>query len=194
MIAIIPLHNSPGKRDADEFRREARKFIANYGGDLVTFDNRKQMPDRRRDVAEQLSDCAETNVAAFFCHGWKSGLQAGYRISDIDELAASLEILGIDTVCLYACLCASGPRNGEGSFASQLRRAMGPVDVWAHATRGHTTKNPDVVAFDCTQIGGYYPIPRDAPEWPKWVRALRQRGWLKFANTSPWEIANALNI
>lgn len=194
MIAIAPRHNSRGKRDADEFQREARKLIKSYDGELILFDNRKPLPARRAEISVKLELCCGSEVIAFFCHGWKTGLQTGHGIADIPELVELLRPLGVATVCLYACLCASGIRNGERSFASQLRRAMGEVHVWAHATRGHTTKNPDVIAFDSTGCGGYYPVPRDSAHWSKWVRALRQGGWLKFADTDPWDVSDVLGL
>ncbi len=78
---------------------------------------------------------------ALFCHGWPDGLAFGFKGKDGAAcLAAGIESATEDcTIVLYAC-------SAGREFAPELARMLGPsFRVWAHSSRGHTTRNPQLV-------------------------------------------------
>jgi hypothetical protein len=183
MLAFAPKYNSEGKRDANEFKREARKWCKEHGGTLFLFDNKLSMKKRREQVLAAIALGESPYTVAFFCHGWSSGIQAGFRKND--DLAC---LRGATHVLLFACSCATGKNNGENSFAKHLRDATA-AEVWAHATRGHTTRNPHVIVFEADSVmGGYYPVPCKSEYWSEWIKQLRKGLWLKFHILPPYSM------
>jgi hypothetical protein len=139
---------------------------------------------------------------ALFCHGWSSGIQAGFAVKDIPELVNALGgIGGVELrVALYCCSTGEDPRDnfcdasgtdtrrdsnpGDGSFADHLRDELcrtGHADcsVFAHRTAGHTTRNPNVIIFEGSGssvggFGGVMPItPKNKAVWKAWVNHLK---------------------
>lgn len=196
VIAFAPTDTTPQTYDdADEFQNRAREWIDELGGQLHLFPGKAGFNVRRRSVLEFLAAADPKGVEAigFFCHGWATGIQAGIKNPHIDELAEALKRFpDLHTICLYCCSCAAGTRNGERSFAAKLRDTTGLRDlhltVWAHATKGHTTRNPDVIVFEESYNGGYYPVPRGSSRWPAWVKALKTGLWMEFPSREPWKV------
>lgn len=189
LVCFVPKHNSVVqrlvrgrlrdalKRDADEFEREAAKCVADCDGVVFEFNNRATKIKRRLSVLQQLAECSGVQAICFFCHGTRTGIQAGFDVTNIDILADAIVATGAWQVILYACSCAKGPNNGEHSFASALRTALAKrmehVDVFAHQNKGHTTRNPNVILF--TEYGGgFWVVPRDSGLWGKWKQRLRK--------------------
>lgn len=193
-LCFRPRHNSPGKHDVTgAFAPEADKFLGLHGGKVHAFDNRRPMGARRREVLEILraTPFANYDAVAFFCHGWATGIQAGFTRAHVRELAEAVRGFGTD-VALYCCSTGADPQDspkeaagtGENSFADKLRDALcalGDVDcsVVAHSTVAHTTKNPHVLFFDgmgspVGGTGGYYPVAPGSALWRAWRKRLRE--------------------
>lgn len=194
-LVIAPRHNIEGKKDATgAFHPEAHAFARMHGADDVRlFDNGRAMPVRlaqvRRWIDEQQPRSVDT--LALFCHGWKNGLQIGVRIATARSFAEALAAVCTPDlrVVLYCCDAARdaddervddtlpGP-GGNGGFADKLRDELGRAGVqatiYAHATAGHTTRNPWVRRFDPGEVaGGHWIVEPHSANWIRWVRALR---------------------
>jgi hypothetical protein len=192
MLAIAPRYNTHGKKDAREFQRCARIAAEEMDGEVFLFDNHAPFPQRRKEVLKYIRQ--GEGQLCLFMHGWRTGIQAGFRIADIRSLAKAINIpldgyYRYQSVTLFACLCAHGPRNGEKSFASRLSQAIPGVIVYAHTTKGHTAWNPHVIGYDGLGNGGYYVVPMDSPKWPAWKGRLREGLWSDLPKNFPWEIA-----
>lgn len=202
MIAFAPQYNRPGKKDATgAFIPEARRFLEHYGeaeGPHL-IDNRaskKAMRQQVYDILDSYPDDSLLSCIAFFCHGYKVGMQFGIRKKDCDELAQRLFRIGDEhiSVPLYACDAARDADRdrkddleafgGDGGFADELRDALcraGAVwsNVDSHTTPGHTTRNPHVRRFEGNGspiggIGGYYIVNRKKwSVWMAWQRLLK---------------------
>jgi hypothetical protein len=201
-LCFAPLHNTPGinKRtgrpwaDAGEFMREARAFCEAHGfkPDVAVFDNQKDMIGRRGEVFARLRavEAGTLDVFALFCHGYPSGVQAGFRIPNVIGLARELKrAASADGLCvpLYCCSTASdtiaatndkakGP-GGDGGFADRLRDALAEngvrATVFAHITAGHTTRNPFTRVFlPDERKGGQWVVEPGSQLWPAWQRKL----------------------
>lgn len=201
VLAFAPTTNSPGKKDATgAFLPEARAFVrlAKPTSELVLIDNKQPFHLRRRAVLSALDAHVGSGVSsvAFFCHGFRSGLQLGFRLPHIQGLAARISQVcaGVaPVVALYCCSTGadaegdplSAPGTGENSFADRLRDRLcmeGAVDcrVMAHTTVAHTTMNPMVVFMDGMGVpdggvGGYAPVAPGSANWPRWRRTLRDK-------------------
>lgn len=211
-LLFAPAGNSHGKKDATgAFHPEAVNFARYLEGRGVTsrdlrFDQSQDLWKRRRVVDAVLVDSAGQAVeaVAWFCHGWRDGLQSGHVLGTIPTLAKRLAgCLGPGApVILYACDTArdsdgvrdddrkTGP-GGAGGFASELFMALhdlgrSDVRVYAHATEGHTTRNPwlRVWRTDADLHSGDWVIDPDSDLWRAWAKALQGPGPLRFA--FPW--------
>lgn len=207
VLAFAPTSNLPGKRDATgAFQPEGKALVrlARRGSELVLIDNNKPFQVRRRQVLAELNSRrgrGATSVA-FFCHGFRTGIQLGFRLPHIGALAHAVrELCAIDEIVIALYCCSTGadqkgqpltaPGTGEGSFADRLRDrlcAEGAVHcrVVAHTTVAHTTKNPRVVFMDGMGVpgggvGGYAPVSPGAANWMRWRRALSEpRSTLRY--------------
>lgn len=227
-LAICPTHNTKGKRDVSgAFLPEAEAFTAyraaegNVTALMRQFDNRAAKWRRRREV-EALLDAAPYPLShvAFFCHGFRRGLQTGHAFgplgSSVDKLAAAIarnSVPGV-RVTLYACDAARdgdaersddskpGP-GGEGGFADKLRDALlahglrgGHVD--AHTVTAHATIAPYVRRFyvdpEAQDHGGEWIVSPGSAKWQAWRRKLRgdRRFRLSFPLMSTEAIRGAL--
>ena len=133
----------------------------------------------------------------FFGHGWPQGIQFGFNRKTAFSLADCVSKNSTDDaiVVLYACLAAEndkrertvgnvGPAT-DGGFADTLRDELvrynlnsGWVD--AHKTKGHTTINPFLVRFLCSEVddpeeggvGGAWLVESQSQMWRAWRDAL----------------------
>jgi len=185
-LVFAPETNEPGKLDADEFKREARKFAKHRGIDparVLIFPNDRSRKERRGFVADALMRFQALDCVAFFCHGWRDGIQAGFGTEHADELARYLfeACKPGAALPLYCCSTAQGGSGGDGGFADTLRDELvgklpGSV-VDAHDRRGHTTTNPYVRRFVVgkeREKGGAWLVDPTDTRFPAWRRALRE--------------------
>lgn len=215
-LIFAPLRNTGTKKDATgAFIPEAREFIKSLAlnTQVKFFDNdpSRVFSDRRSDCEHHFSEFTGADIVAFFCHGWKDGIQAGWVKGTIHKLAQSLSksCSPSPTILLYACDAGrdedgdraddtlSGP-GGEGGFADMLRddcRRVGlGATIYAHATEGHCTWNPYVRVFLPDEAaGGRWIIEPRSPLWSAWVKALRNTDMrYRFAFTPKADIEKAL--
>lgn len=203
-LAICPAHNHRGRKDVTgAFFPEAQAFTAyrkaegGVSAELRQFDNRAAKWRCRREV-EGILDAAPypLSVVAFFCHGFRRGLQTGHTTWSVNRLAAAIarNSTASARVALFACDTARdgdaqrsddtkpGP-GGEGGFADKLRDALiahgmrgGTVD--AHPVTAHTTKAPYVRRFyvepEAQHHGGEWIVAPGSELWQAWRRKLRQ--------------------
>lgn len=223
-ICFAPTTNTPRKgkmrRDADHFRRQAKAFMKLHGlskDRLVLFDNSN--PKKKKAMRETILDaldepliaCAlrETKpiVVAFFCHGYKRGIQAGFDLRSVEQLAQAIHDFGGKTsaypvrVPLYACDTGRDidrdreddlrEFGGDGGFADELRDSLCEAGsiccrVDGHTTAGRATRNMNVRRFngDGSPVGGrggFYPVPRPKRKKPK--RNALWRAWCRALKT-----------
>lgn len=214
MVVFRPGHNSHGKRDVTgAFAPEAERYldeVCTEDSQLVVINNRKPFSHRRKTVLKMLDYLVDEpdyfDGVAFFCHGWKTGLQLGFRNAHTGDLAEAIHQVTQHSyvdVPLFCCSTggdvlsgATSPGTGDNSFADLLRDKLcreGWLDgypshcrVMAHETVAHTTKNPRVRFFDGMGspdggVGGYRPIKLRGQYWKAWKRELRDHeGKLRF--------------
>lgn len=216
-LAFAPLHNSPGKKDATgAFQPESDSWIAcrHDNGDAdwahVLVDNKLPSAKQRAAVLAAIGDHSADHIA-FFCHGWKTGIQFGFGMQHLDTIAQTIMIAlshGFAwpwvSVALYACSTADGPgAGGDGGFADGLRDAFCRAGVTlctvdAHDRPGHTSKNPYVRRFEgmgskVGGTGGYWIVAPGSPLWKPWVKALRDTDLrFRFPSMSIAEIHDEL--
>lgn len=203
MRCFVPDQNTPGKVDmTGAFLPEARAFARFHGQpDTVVyrFPSAVPMQLRRQAVTEVIEKADQPlDVLGFWCHGWRDGIQAGFRAANILTLARLVAMHCSKTayVLLYACDTGSnvddvgdtlpGP-GGDGGFADELRDAaelLGrQVTVMGHTTAGHCGMNPFARRFAPGEggKGGSWFVEPESPLWQAWVRALRDpRSTLRF--------------
>lgn len=148
---------------------------------LVKIDISRDRAARLQQVLAAVERCGSISLLAFFCHGWRGGLQLGPYSQDV---AALVRVLGPRArhdlaVVLYACSAGGGTEDGpegpggEGGFADALRDALVreglPAQVDAHTCVGHTCRNPYVRRFSRdTATGGAWLVAPDDPLWKTW--------------------------
>lgn len=203
VLAFVPDANRVGLSDVTAaFLPAALEFLRHHGADsreLVRFPaNTKVLGDRRRvvlDALEKQGKQLKPSTIAFFCHGYKDGIQAGFSRPDVAHLADVLSYtLDPDAfVLLYACDTGrNGDQNrtddtqpgpgGDGGFADALRDALERlgrrVTVMAHTTEGHSVYNPHARRFapGTGGTGGQWYIEPGSPLWGRWREALRAPG------------------
>jgi len=194
VLAIAPLHDTKGKRDATRaFIPEAHRFIDYWesqglSGRVVCVDNRATNPVRRSEMIHAIAGTGQLRHLAIFAHGWRTGIQFGFRRNHLAALARHLDAVAVDdslVVTLYCCSTAQGAAGGDGGFADELRdalceRGLMACRVDAHTNKGHTTRNPYVRRFEGegSSYGGQggHPIVRPrGKHWARWKAALRDR-------------------
>jgi hypothetical protein len=174
--------NSHGKRDGDEFTREARaysRYHADRGGECVSLAVPMHLPALRRIAAvekallEAREELGEPfDVFSFFGHGTERWIQTGHVLARLPGLASTLaRVLSPSPVLWWAsCRTAAdnprAPRPGELSTHGILQqtilrllehgvRALG----WGHTTAGHTTRNPNLAMVN--PFGGLRVTPAE---------------------------------
>ena len=207
MLILRAGFNSHGKKDVTwAFKPEAERFlkaVCTKDSRIIAIDNRQGFAKRQVDVLTEMGKADEHerwyDGVAFFCHGWKTGIQLGFKNRDVALLADRIYDLcehSFPYVPLYCCSTGgdvktkkSSPGTGDNSFADLLRDALcariaeadfAPYPrVFAHETVAHTTKNPRVRVFDGMGsseggVGGYRPIKVGGIYWKAWKRELRE--------------------
>lgn len=194
-LVFCPAYDTPGKHDATgAFILDASAFSDAHGfARPVRFDNTQPLALRKKRALERIVKEPRGSVATFalFSHGWKDGVQLGFRSADARDLATALkQCCATDlTVCLYCCdtgrdddADSSDDKmpglGGEGGFADALRNALTwagfNASVYAHSSTGDTTRNPFVRVFRTGEIGGARFLIEPASElWCEWRKALQ---------------------
>jgi hypothetical protein len=207
VLAFCPRHNTSGLHDATgAFQPEAQKFALLHGGDVVIVDNHTTKTKMREIVLAEIRLRKPTTIA-FFCHGWKSGVQFGFGFQHVDSLAACIaQSCPYDSpiVPLYACSTGDGPGvGGDLGFADALRDALCRAgatwcQVFAHTTAGHATENPYVRRFSGSGspsggIGGSWIVTPKSDRWSRWVKSLKGDLRLRYPLMSDAEIHEELS-
>ena len=194
VIALSTGKDMHGKRDATRaFIPEAKRFVAHWRarghrGEVHLIDTRKRNVNRRKQTVDALWSHTRVKHIGIFAHGWRSGIQFGFRVNHVRALARAIEQVVVDDapiVTLYCCSTAQGHTGGDGGFADELRDALCEQGLThcridAHTTRGHTTRNPHLRRFEGEgshtggQGGAYLVRPRSRL-WRAWARELRHR-------------------
>lgn len=201
-IAFYPAPDHPGDGSA-YFKKEALRWAELHNGVAHEFAAhkmngivpRKEMLSetaKRRAQIIAVIDAAPAPITdvAFFCHGWRTGFQAGFDVASSRELVAALARKSTASlrVWLYCCACGTGPldskyissdkETGDGSVADAIRdglclAGLSACRVDAHATVGDATHNADVRRFEAPAgVGGYNIVARGSPLRPFWVDAI----------------------
>ena len=195
------------------FKPEAEKFArvhADLDCEIHEIDVSKNMAARRRQTMGIVNESGNIDGIAMFMHGWSRGIQCGLRLQDVKAFA---EAVADNTQCgkypeekleviLYCCLTADAPGGdkaqqkqsgpgGDGGFADRVRDEFCKVglpwiEVFAHTTKGHSTRNPYVRSFngDGSPLGAVdgqwvvRPPAKGAPSplWKAWRDALWSKG------------------
>lgn len=163
-----------------EFTREARRFQEYWNiPDHRVKDFSNYLGYRRKyEVLLFLNEKIEKDVKhiAIFCHGWKNGIELGFKNDDIPLLAKFT--IPIYSVILYCCNCGK-----RGGFAERLSSEDGKgLEVYAHTTKGHVTMNPHVVNYsDIGSPCNMFPIDAKHRLFDKFQKMLRNYdGELRF--------------
>lgn len=225
LILVCP-YNTPGRnpatgrvwRDGDEFMSEAIAYKHFHGGKalLSAINNEKPPKERFSRTLRVLApnDAIERRLDALtvFCHGFKTGLQVGVDLSNLQEFCEALAAVSAPrlTITLYACSTGAdddldqadervaGP-GGDGGFADGLRDMLESMEVdarvLAHATRGHCTRNPYVREFLSGESrGGHWLVDPTDRLWPRWRQALEGELRFRLPRLSKEEIHAALRV
>ena len=117
----------------------------------------RTMEARAIDTTLIAASAGSVDRIAIFCHGWPTGIQLGFEVSDLFRRARLEAFAGAVArwstadvkIALYACLAGKG---GRESFAAALFRAVRDsgreqVTVFAHTDAGHATRNADAALF-----------------------------------------------
>lgn len=200
-LIFVPWQDTPGVnpesgfpyRDAKEFQREAHNFALVHdipAERVVLFDNAKLRAVRRFVVLDHLQRHQGLDCVAFFCHGWRDGIQAGFGTKDVPQLARALHEACVPgaSLPLYCCSTARGGAGGDGGFADTLRDALSGLlpgaKIDAHTTPGHTTRNPHVRRFVVgakAETGGEWLVdPAEGARFQKWRRVLQGDARFQF--------------
>lgn len=183
-----------GEHAYPEFRREAQRCAAYHGLDLtkdvIEFNIAQTKVDLRQQIINLVQARQGLEFIALICHGWQSGIQAGFDTSPnggLILLASAIMSTAIETcrIVLYCCSTASGDHEGDGGFADELRDRTG-MQVDGHAVSGHCTSNPMVRRMDAgpEADGGEWLVIPGSDTWSAWEDAVHDRdhsrGLLRF--------------
>lgn len=215
-LVFAPMFNSEGKRDADEFRREAQAFCKLHGitSGVKLFDSRMLPSARCTQVRDwiEAQPISSVSTIAIFSHGYRRGLQVGVNMLSVGVFADSItKVCTRDLrVILYACDAARdadddrededdpGP-GGNGGFADKLRdelvRRGVRATIYAHSTAAHTTRNPFVRRFDPDEMaGGHWVVEPRSAQWEAWRRALKGELRFRFPFLTQGQITAELSV
>lgn len=210
-MRLLGIYNSKNKRfrkDGDEFAREALNWmIEAEGPDDIA--NLVDVTDGR--VRAEIRKITNgLDVLAIFDHGAPKGLpRMRENLGNVGGLAATIaEVTDKITIILYSCSCGRGwwgkfgfrwlnkrnkrdmktpadsysPRDGYAvALCCELEKLGVAAQVFAHLTRGHTTKNPNLVTvYEWGQIRRRQPVIRSKFTRAEWKKYLRGPGRFTF--------------
>lgn len=185
-----------GGASGAEFKREAESEGEYFGIAPIAFPVNVNEAARRRFVLDEIKKHGKgVERIDLLCHGWQTGIQAGFDRSNCSELARAIAgaCLPGASVGLYACSTGKGPgvdRDGtgeaygvgEGGFADSLRDWLGINGmeggyVFAHSSKGHLSMNPDVRMYriGTKEAGGVDIAPLFVPLGEKDKRSPAKR-------------------
>lgn len=190
---FAPNKNKALRKDADEFKVEARRFLAHH-----------EQLDTLHEIDNDLSELLQEGMVmkiiedmsvipgdiVFFCHGFKNRIQFGFRgVSGARRLASHIaKKHGKNRMlrCVfYCCSVAQDEDNWFNWFCDELERHN--VHYWAvgHSTSGHTSKNPYVKYRGSTGAysGSAYLVRPKCPRWGDWIDSLKTEHRFEY----PWE-------
>jgi hypothetical protein len=194
------MYNTKGRRDATgAFQPEAKRFLKYHKqsfDNLFLIDNKQTRAKMRKQVLKILRSLHCSNPCiAFFCHGYRLGIQFGFCVGHAGSLARAITKLNPVSVVFYSCDVArdrdrsrrddiTDTIGGDGGFADVVRDefaaagARWGMNVDGHTTPGHTTRNPFVRRFAVESTdggrGGYYIVSRKQKKlWSKWRQELK---------------------
>lgn len=176
---ILPNETPMFKRDGDEFKRQAGYAYQFYTSREHTVYETAITGKNRFGKADNLLIDLDGDIDAglkydrinFFCHGGKRNLNRGmFDLNHILELSFVLSQLANPDCKIVLYSCWTGAL--LDGFAHALSMKTG-LDVLAHTTRGHTTKNPRKVLFR----GIYWPGSLSKLWVGIGVRQLRKQLW-----------------
>lgn len=211
ILAFAPIHDKPGINPATgrrwvdathAFIPEAKAFLRHHqmpASSIVMVDNSRPPVRMKEHVIDAIKNASENGPirgVAFFCHGFRAGIQFGFRMADTGTLAKAISDNCADDVRVTFYACDAGRDNdkdrkddllefgGDNGFADHVRdhlcsQGKRHCVVDAHTTPAHATKNPDVRRFEgmgspIGGVGGYYLVPRDKRAlFAKWRSALK---------------------
>lgn len=192
-LIFTPDRNLGDRKDyTGAFRPEARAFAALHTAPLarvVAVNVGQTATDQREQVEDAIASAGPLELVAWFCHGFRNGLQLGHRLAHVDRLARAIAANATTSVrvALYACSTGASLGNGaagDGGFADALRDALcragaTQCQVDAHDTAAHATRNPRVRRFrgDGSPVGGTgggWIVAPGSELWGPWRRALQQ--------------------
>ena len=207
--------NSQGKRDGDEFTREARAYARYHGdrGDRCTLiPVPTHLPALRRPAAVERAMLEADrepgdpiDVFAYFGHGTERWIQTGHTLATLPDLVAvAAKILSKSPAIWWAaCRTAAdnprAPRAGEISrggilqqFVLRLLEYGIAATAWGHLTAGHTTRNPNlavITPFGAARVSGgeRFTLQREL-----WLDDSDLRFQIPLADSIPELIALAL--
>ena len=149
--------------------------------------------DAARQVLDEIGLRQDWTHIILLCHGWQTGLQLGFRSAkqkghDASNLDALIQVLKsqkkLKTLTLFACSAGdepgsdkTSPGTGDNSIGDLIRDKVG-CTVIAHWTAGHTTRNPDLILFegsDVPLVGGIAWPQRGTKAYKNAVRLLTNK-------------------
>jgi len=218
-LILLPDRNVKRFDWSGAFLPEAKAFAKRHAclpEEIVRVDISKRRAMMREAVCSAI-ESHEPRTVVFFCHGWRTGIQLGFDLKTVDELAEAIHNVNAGVGCdpviiLFACSTGKGSEidvdkdkeapGGDGGFADELRDALcraGNIDnrVIAHSTAGHTTMNPFVRIFtgDFSPTGGHggsWIVRPGSERWAKWRAKLKTPFRFDFPTMSVGQIHEAL--
>lgn len=185
-LALHATRNTTKPDASGAFIPEAVAYTKFHACHREGFDNKLPAADCRKQVESILGRYRDLDAVAFFCHGYRRGLQTEHSIATVGALADAIALATAPAVAvtLYACSTAGLLSVTKGGFADALRDALtargktGHVD--AHTVAGHCVWVPFVQRFAMGEpnaeiVGDWLVAPR-SPEWRKWRNRLRADG------------------
>lgn len=191
MRAIILV---PNPVDHPYFSKEARGFLDCHKlgpESLIAIDTRQHAQAQREAVISAIQGAGRGDLAcvAFCCHGRRRGIQLGFRLDHLDQLAGAIAQAAAPSVAVPLFCCSTGADTegtaGDGDFADLLRDELcfaGAVNctVDGHLHSGHCTSHPFVRRFEgkgstTGGVGGRMIVDQDSALWPGWKTLLGGR-------------------
>lgn len=170
--------NSHGKRDGDEFTREARayaRYHVDRGDRCASIAIPLHLPALRRPEAVEraLVEAGQelagpVDVFAYYGHGTERWIQTGHTLAKLPGLASTMAKILSRSPAIWWAACRTAadnpraPRAGEISrggilqqFVLRLLEVGVTATAWGHTTAGHTSRNPNlavITPFSSTRV------------------------------------------